>query len=359
MLSQIVTAAKGILFPEQNSYGNSTTATTEPNETLPTRKSKMVTTRRSAAFQAVSPTEDAEMSGSLELNGKRKPDNATVARSPETQGKKRRKRSSIEATEDMVETKEDIKQRKAPKKHFRFDSEEPVLSEVAESELPVDAQQEKRNDDEDSSEDEAPETVDNSTQLSKMKLEAKKREEARKIEEQAKREKRRQLDEARKQQAKASAKRKEVYTFQAAPGAGTPAEDMLSESSATLQGSFTQDIRHSTLPALLPDDILNAVPDVRPPTPPPEFEAFSQKKPTKLRFLEKKEKAPKDVRMGDVAIRVLDSESSRKQPNTALAPKASKTGRGAREAWLKQARSTGHVNGMRMVSSGKRSFVRK
>ena len=167
------------------------------------------------------------------------------------------------------------------------------------------------------------------------------------------------MDEARKQQAKASAKRKEVHTSQAVPGAGTPAEDMLSESSATLQGSFTQDTRRSTLPALLPDDILNAVPDVRPPTPPPEFEVFSQKKPTKLRFLEKKEKAPKDVRMGDVAIRVLDSESSRKQPNTALAPKASKTSRGAREAWLKQARSTGHVNGMRMVSSGKRSFVRK
>ncbi|KAL4739305.1 U3 snoRNA associated-domain-containing protein, partial [Aspergillus similis] len=358
MLSQIVTAAKGILFPEENSYGNSTTATSEPNETLPASNSKMVTTRRSAAFQAVSPTEDAKMSGSTELSGKRKSDNATIARSPETQGNKRRKRSSIEATEDMVKTKEDIKQKAAPKKHFRFDNEEPVLLEMTESELPVDAQQEKRNDEEDSSEDEAPESVDNVTQLSKIKLEAKKREEARKIEEQAKREKRRQLDEARKQQAKASAKRKEVYTSQASPGAGTPAEDMLSESSATLQGSFTQDARRSTLPALLPDDILNAVPDVRPPTPPPVFEALSQKKPTKLRFLEKKEKAPKDVRMGDVAIRVLDSESSRKQPNTALAPKASRTGRGAREAWLKQARSTGHVNGMRMVSSGKRSFVR-
>ncbi|KAL4820248.1 U3 snoRNA associated-domain-containing protein [Aspergillus spinulosporus] len=359
MLSQIVTAAKGILFPEQNSHGNSSTATTEQNETFPATKSKMVTTRRSAAFQAVSPTEDAEMSGSPELNGKRKSDNTTLSGSPETQGNKRRKRSSVEATEDMVkETNEDIKPEAAPKKHFRFDSEEPVLPEVAESELAVDAQQEKLPDEEDSSEDEAPESVDNSTQLSKIKLEAKKREEARRIEEQAKREKRRQLDEARKQQAKTSAKRKEIYTSQAAPGAGTPAEDILSESSATLQGSFTQDTRRSTLPALLSDDILNAVPDVRPPTPPPEFEAFSQKKPTKLRFLEK-EKAPKDVRMGDVAIRVLDSESSRKQPNTALAPKASKTGRGAREAWLKQARSTGHVNGMRMVSSGKRSFVRK
>ncbi|KAL4946952.1 U3 snoRNA associated-domain-containing protein [Aspergillus filifer] len=180
-------------------------------------------------------------------------------------------------------------------------------------------------------------------------------------EEQQKREKRRQLDKARKQQAKASGKRREVPAAQTAPGAGTPADDLVSESSETLQGSYTQDGRRPTLPALLPDDILNAVPETRPPTPPPETEDFAQKKPTKLRFLEKKEKAPKDVRMGDVAIRVLDSESSRKQSGTALPAKASKTGRGARETWLKQARSTGHVNGMRMVSSGSKakSFVRK
>ncbi|KAL4974813.1 U3 snoRNA associated-domain-containing protein [Aspergillus desertorum] len=318
----------------------------------------MVTTRQSATFQAVSPTGDTEIGGTPELNGKRKSGNATPATSPETQGSnKRRKRSSIKATGKVV--REDTQEEAAPKKHFRFDSEEPVWPEVMESELLVDKQQENQGDEEDSSDDEAPETVDNSAQLSKIKLETKKRKEARRIEEQSKRERRRQLDEARKQQAKASVKRKELSTPQAAPGAGTPAEDMLSESSATLQGSFTQDARRSTLPVFLPDDILNAVPDVRPPTPPPEIEDFSQKKPTRLRFLEKKEKAPKDVQMGDVAIRVLDSESSRKQPNAALAPKASKMGRGAKEAWLKQGRSTGHMNGMRLVSSGKKGFVRK
>lgn len=167
------------------------------------------------------------------------------------------------------------------------------------------------------------------------------------------------MDEARKQQAKSSGKRKEAPASQAALGAGTPADDLVSESSETLQGSFTQDSRRPTLPALLPDDILNAVPEVRPPTPPPETQAFSQKKPTKLRFLEKTEKAPKDVRMGDVAIRVLDGDSSRRQPSTALPPRASKTGRCAKDAWLKQARSTGHVNGMRIVSSGSKGFVRK
>ncbi|KAL4943514.1 U3 snoRNA associated-domain-containing protein [Aspergillus oleicola] len=346
MLSHLVTAAKGILFAEPSPNSDSNTVVTESEQT--TADSKMVTTRRSAVHVVV-PAEDAG------VNGKRKSENE-AAESPETQGNKRRKRTSTIQV-SKKEVKEDSKDEAAPKKHFRFGSEEPEVPEVVEPEVPVDQSQ----DEEESSDDEAPETVDNSAQLARIKEEAKQRERARQIEEQQKREKRRQLDEARKQQAKASGKRKEVPATQAAPGAGTPADDLVSESSETLQGSYTQDGRRTTLPALLPDDVLNAVPETRPPTPPPDTEAFAQKKPTKLRFLEKKEKAPKDVRMGDVAIRVLDSESSRKQPSTALPPKASKTGRGAKEAWLKQARSTGHVNGMRIVSSGSKakSFVRR
>ncbi|KAL4785205.1 hypothetical protein BJX76DRAFT_347246 [Aspergillus varians] len=346
MFSQIVTAAKGILFAEKISNINSNIATTKPEEPATATNSKMVTTRRSAV-QVVIPTGNTGVNRSLELNAKRKPEDTATTR-PETQGSKRRKRSSIQIVEqETQETQEDMKEEAAPKKHFRFGSEEPELPEAAEPEVPVDAQQENQNEEE-SSDDEAPETIDNSAQLSRIKAEAKKREKARQIEEQIKREKRRQLDEARKQQAKYSGKRKEA-----------PVDDLVSESSETLQGSYTQDARRPTLPALLPDDILNAVPEIRPPTPPPEMEDFSQKKPTKLRFLEKKEKAPKDVRMGDVAIRVLDGDSSRRQPNQALPPRASKIGRHAKDAWLKQARSTAHVNGMRMVSSGgSKGFVR-
>ncbi|KAL2872721.1 uncharacterized protein BJX67DRAFT_340204 [Aspergillus lucknowensis] len=319
----------------------------------------MVTTRRGSAAQAAASIEDAEVDRSLGLNGKRKSENATTSTNDDAQRNKRRKKSPIEIEEEVGEdAKEDTAPEPAAGKHFRFDSEEPVLPESVGPEEPVAAHQENQ-DGEDSSDDEAPETVDNSAQLSKIKLEAKKRERARQIEEQLKREKRRQLDERRKIQAKASGKRKEAAISQSTPGAGTPAEDLVSESSETLQGSFTQDARRPTLPALLPDDILNAVPDVRPPTPPPEVQALSQKKPTKLRFLDKQEKAPKDVRMGDVAIRVLGGSSLRRQPNTALPPKASKTGRTAKDAWLKQARSTGHVNGMRMVSSGSKGFTRK
>ncbi|KAL4876076.1 hypothetical protein BJY04DRAFT_210847 [Aspergillus karnatakaensis] len=352
MLSQLVTAAKGLLFAEKDSNHDATQTSTESGNASIASKSKMVTTRQSAV-QVVIPVKDAGVNGSAEISSKRKSENesATLS-SSETQGNKRRKRSSIKVVEEVREESKEA----APGKHMRFDSEEPEMPEAADVEASVDAQQ-KAHDDEDSSDDEAPETVDNSAQLSRLKSEAKKREQARQLEEQLKREKRRQLDESRKQQAKTSNKRNAVPATETAPGAGTPADDMLSESSATLQGSFTQDARRSTLPALLPDDILNAVPDVRPPTPPPETEDFRQKKPTKLRFLDKKEKAPKDVRMGDVAIRVLDSDSARKQPNGALPPKTSKTGKNAKSAWLKNARSTGHVNGMRMVSSSK-SFVR-
>ncbi|KAI9369085.1 hypothetical protein BJX61DRAFT_536726 [Aspergillus egyptiacus] len=312
----------------------------------------MVTTRRSSALQAAVSAAEAGDNGSLETIGKRKPGDESPVNS-NIQDNKRRKKSTIQVSEDEVEEDAD---ETAPKKHFRFGSEEPEIPETAENtqqEEPTSAQQ---HDEEESSDDEAPETVDNSAELSRIKEEAKRREKARQIEEQLKKEKRRQLDEARKLQAQASGKRKEVSVAATTPGVGSPVEDLVSESSATLQGSFTQDGRRPTLPALLPDDILNAVPDVRPPTPPPEAEAFAQKKPTKLRFLDKKEKAPKDVRMGDVAIRVLDSDNSRKKSGTALPPKASKTGRTAKDAWLKQARSTGHINGLRMVKSGSKGF---
>ncbi|KAL2820357.1 U3 snoRNA associated-domain-containing protein [Aspergillus granulosus] len=357
MLSQLVTAAKELISLRKTTITDSNPTGTAPEETAAADQA-MVTTRRQSAVQVVIPAQQVEDNGSAEVNGKRKSESTATTVNDEMQRNKRRKRTTARAIEE--EGKQDMKEEPAPKKHFRFDSEEPepILAEDADQEVPEDVQAENQ-DVEDSSDDEAPETVDNSAQLAKIKSEAKKREQAKQLEEQLRKEKRRQLDEARKAQVKASGKRKEATVPHSAPGAGTPVEDLLSESSATLQGSFTQDARHpTTLPALLPDDILNAVPDVRPPTPPPETQAVDQKKPTKLRFLDKQEKGPKDVRMGDVAIRVLGGGSSKK-PNTALPPKASKTGRSARETWLKQARSTGHVNGMRMVNSGSKGFVRK
>lgn len=163
-----------------------------------------------------------------------------------------------------------------------------------------------------------------------------------------KKEKRKQLDEQRKLQAQLANKKKE------AEGA-----DDESESTATLQGSTTQDGRRSGLPAFLPDDILNAAPSTRPPTPPVDDVAPVQKKPNKLKFLDKVEKRPKDVKTDGATIRVLDDGPSRKKAKTALPPKSSKSGRNARDNWLKNSRSTAQVNGLRRTGGGVSSFVRK
>lgn len=163
------------------------------------------------------------------------------------------------------------------------------------------------------------------------------------------REKRRKLDERRKLQAKTS-KSKDI---------SAPSDDLLSESTTTLQGSVTQDARRRALPALLPDDILNAEPVVRPPTPPAEDTFAAPKKSSKLRFLDKTEKAPKDIIAGDVTIRVLDAPSTKHNSKPRLAPKASRSGRNVRENWLNRDKSTARVNGLRKTTGGASGFVRR
>lgn len=164
-----------------------------------------------------------------------------------------------------------------------------------------------------------------------------------------KKEKRKQLDEQRKLQAKSANKKKETAST----------DDILSESTETLQGSTTQDGRKPGLPALLPDEILNAAPAARPPTPPAVDDGPVHKKSNKLKFLDNVEKRPKDVRMDDMAIRVLDDGPSRKKAKTVLPPKTSKTGRNSKENWLKNARNTGNINGLRRTTGGSSGFVRR
>lgn len=156
------------------------------------------------------------------------------------------------------------------------------------------------------------------------------------------------MDDRRKLQAKSSKKE-----------APAPSEDLQSESTATLQTSTTYDARRRALPALLPDEILNAEPAIRPPTPPAEDASAIAKKPNKLRFLDKTEKAPKDVQAGDVTIRVLDAPVTKQKSKPVLAPKASKSGRNVKENWLKRERSTAKVNGMRRTPGGPSGFKRR
>ncbi|EAW14067.1 uncharacterized protein ACLA_071000 [Aspergillus clavatus NRRL 1] len=326
----------------------------------------MVTATRRRNLEAPStPSVDSESASTI-TSGKRKPE-STRSGKPETQRNKRRKRSNLAESEEMegdssVEASEaldvSISQQEeetataAKKNHFRFDSEEPEVPPRLDMDVPK-PQQEDRDVEDSSDDDEAPETVDNSAQLSKFKLEAKKQERAKQIEEQRKKEKRKQLDELRKSQAK----NKEMLNAKTKSAAGT-ADDMLSESTETLRGSTTQDARRSALPALLPDDILNAAPVTRLPTPPAEEYATSHKKPNKLRFLEATEKRPKDVKLGDVTIRVLDESVSHKA-KTSLPPKSSKTGRNAKQNWLNRARSTANINGLRRTTGGSSGFVRR
>ncbi|KAL4893062.1 U3 snoRNA associated-domain-containing protein, partial [Aspergillus ambiguus] len=230
--------------------------------------------------------------------------------------------------------------------HFRFDSEEPEMPVDIPAEVPE--QQPEPAEEDSSDDDEAPEAVDNSAEMSRLRQEAKKQEEIKQREGQLKKEKRKRLDELRKAQAKAANKKKD-----------TLADDLVSESTETLQGSITQDGRRAALPALLPAEILNAAPAVRPPTPPAEGMDFKQKKPNKLKFLEKTEKRPKDVHMGDVTIRVLEDDVSRKKVKTNLPPKASKSGMNSKHNWMNRARSTGQVNGLRRTTGGPSGFVRR
>ncbi|KAL2004276.1 hypothetical protein VTN02DRAFT_4001 [Thermoascus thermophilus] len=348
----------------------------------------MVATRRSQTSPSGSEA-SPRINGSAEMNGKRKSRPAA-----DGQSSKRRKRSLPEESEEQAagtsengtpeddrveeavsaETDEGSRAKRQKKqtapdagkedaapvtkaKHLRFGSEEPEEPMGEVEEVP-ETQRETPKEDEDSDDDEAPEAFDNSAQLLKMKEEARKQEQAKQKVEQLQKEKRRQLDERRKQQAKAAGKKKEpVSSLKKSANTGIP-EDILSESSATLQGSTIQDTRRPALPALLPDEILNAVPVTRPPTPPPETDSAVQKKSNKLRFLDKVEKPPKDIKHGSTTIRVLEGNSSGKKGGSALAPKVSKTGRNVRESWIAGQRGRNNVNGLRRTAGGPSGFVR-
>ncbi|KAJ5281223.1 hypothetical protein N7478_006595 [Penicillium angulare] len=338
MFSNIVTAAKG-LFTRSDSQESST----DPAGTSAAITSEMANSTRQGPA-ASKDTSEAPKTNGVKKQGKRK------APSDEQQTK-RRKQNSLKAAESDGEESESPKipaagEKKSadsePKAHFRFGSEEPETPEIQPEEIPQAPNQDEESD---SDSDDAPETIDNSAQLLKIKEQAKKQEKLKKLEEQVKKDKRRRIDERRKLQAKPKAK-------EAAPS------DDLSESTATLQGSSTQDASRSALPALLPDDILNAEPVLRLPSPLAD-DSSVRTKPNKLRFLDKTEKAPKDVRAGDVTIRVLDAPSVKKNSRPALPPKASKTGLNVKDNWLNRKRSTGYVNGLRRTAGGPSGFVRR
>lgn len=153
-------------------------------------------------------------------------------------------------------------------------------------------------------------------------------------------------DEKNKSQAKISTKSK-VEKVQKAQSSD---DDLISESTATLQGSVVKDSGRRMLPALLPNDILNAEPVHRLPSPPPE----EQRKDTRRhKFFQDVEKPAKDLHRGDVTIRVLENKKDM------LPPKSSKAGRNLKAAWMAGQRSRTGPSGLKRVGGGPKSFVRR
>ncbi len=86
---------------------------------------------------------------------------------------------------------------------------------------------------------------------------------------------------------------------------------------------------------LLPDSLLNAIDEQRPPTPPPEKrgktaeERRKEKLSHHIKFLERSQKPIKDVKKGKLKVAVLA------QQNKVLPPKVNRDTRNMREHWLK------------------------
>lgn len=106
------------------------------------------------------------------------------------------------------------------------------------------------------------------------------------------------------------------------------------------------------LPALLPDEILAIEPAAHRPTPPIDPEARLVSVTKKRKFLDADPKPPKDVKRGSVNVRVLEVQRQ------LLPPRASKTSKALKEAWLAGRRGPGGAGLVQRRKLGG-GFVRK
>lgn len=169
-------------------------------------------------------------------------------------------------------------------------------------------------------------------------------------------EKRRLQDEKQKAQAKVSAaakaKAEKLQKQSSFDSKLISDDDIISESTATLQGSVIRESGRRVLPALLPDEILNAEPIHRLPSPPPEEQP---KISTKQHKFFKEDEPAKDIRRGDVTIRVLETKKEM------LPPKSSAVGRRVKAAWQagQRGRNGNAAGGLKRVGGGSKGFVRR
>ena len=242
--------------------------------------------------------------------------------------------------------------------HRRFDSEEPEpISQAAET---GPARQEDTKpqpviieDDDTSDSDAAPEAIPNTTSLHHAHSTAHEISKAiahKAAADKAKRRKRAEalsLQAQKKSSKRASSKRKRSSSSSSSP----PAEPAAPATQPTTRLSV-----NDPLPDLLPDYILASTPGERLPTPPPPPlltpapNAIQKKKPNKMRFLDREARPPKDVRRGDVIVRVLESRGTQNLP-----PRASRSSRCLREGWLSGKRGAAPLE----RRSWKGGFVRR
>ncbi|KAL8732703.1 MAG: hypothetical protein Q9181_003871 [Wetmoreana brouardii] len=181
------------------------------------------------------------------------------------------------------------------------------------------------------SDDEAPEVVTQSRGLENARSAAAEAANAAKAQRAAEKQKRRQRDRVLKVQAKPTKKQpKELDTIDVRPDMTLDDDDVPEQiPPPPLDSPDQMDwSAKGILPELLPEEILTAEPMPRLPTPIPQLGMVKVTANRKRRFLEQTTKPPKDIRKGNVRIRVLEDTKP------VLPPKVSKSSQMIRESWL-------------------------
>lgn len=161
--------------------------------------------------------------------------------------------------------------------------------------------------------------------------------------------KRKERDHLLKTQAKSGTKKKKKEKI---PQAQSPSQDTISESVTMTSNEPPKQekwLMGTSLPALLPKDLLEEEPVVHPPTPPTNISSNKMSAKTKLKLQRKQSEFPKVIKRGMLSIRVLETDQS------LLPPKASKNSKVIRESWLAGHRGTSFVPRKKLGGG----FVRK
>ncbi|OAK97170.1 hypothetical protein IQ06DRAFT_379900 [Phaeosphaeriaceae sp. SRC1lsM3a] len=318
--------------------------------------SELEATEEAIADDAATPTQDAGNStieqeadnAAVTPTINKKTQDSPTPRAKRASGRKKPSHSEVkEAAEEIPSSSHESEQAgqaedvaSQPKKaHVRFGSEEPEETlegtsmnaarpatqlEIADSE----------NDDNASDSDEAPEVVTTSAAASKAaatQQDAERAQLAQQGQERQKREAREQRI-ATEQAEKRKREEKKAKKLAKQLAKQQEDDDDAVETSIEPPASLAKSV---DLSGLLPTSLLSAIPDQRAPTPPQarpgksEEELRREKLNRHIKFLERSEKGPKDVKKGKVSVAVLG------QQNKVLPPKVNRNSRDVRETWLK------------------------